>query len=123
MAVIVTNKKGGRVVVRGNANTTLALSDLKKDNSETVTSATLTQIWVSSEGAGGGLVYHRANTSDANNIIYRAVTGDNSYTDFSGNGVKPDEDLKTQNIIFVLPNATTQFIAEFHKTSTFVSEY
>lgn len=123
MAVIVTNKKGGKVVVRGNANTTLALADLKKDAGETVVAATLTQIWVSSEGVNGGLVYHRANTTDANNIVYRAVSGDNSYIDFAGNGVKPDEDLKDDNIIFVVPNGTTQFIAEFHKTSTFTSEY
>lgn len=123
MAVIVTNKKGGKVVVRGTANTTLALSDLKKDNGETVTTATLTQIWVSSEGASGGLTYYRANTTDANNLIYRAVSGDTSYTDFAGNGIKPDEDLKNQQIIFVVPNGTTHFIAEFHKNSAFTSEY
>lgn len=123
MAVIVTNKKGGKVVVRGTANTTLALDDLKKDASETVTTATLTQIWVSSEGASGGVVYYRANTTDANNLIYRTVSGDSSYTDFAGNGVKPDEDKKDQQIIFVVPNGTTQFIAEFHKNSAFTSEY
>lgn len=123
MAVIVTNKKGGKVVVRGTANTTLSLSDLKKDVSETVGSATLTQIWVSSEGASGGLTYYRANTTDSNNLIYRAVSADSSFTDFAGNGVKPDEDKKTEQIIFVVPNDTTHFIAEFHKNSVFVSEY
>ena len=120
---IVTNKKGGKVVFRGVANTTLQLADLRKDAGETVVSATLTQLWVSSEGATGGLTYHRINTSDANNICFRTVSADSSYYDFAGNGVKVDEDLKTGNIIFVVPNATTHFIAEFHKTSTFTSEY
>jgi hypothetical protein len=120
---IVTNKKGGKVVFRGSSNTTLALADLKKDVGETVTAATLTQLWVSSEGASGGLTYHRANTSDANNVCFRAVSGDSSYYDLAGNGVKVDEDLKTSNIIFVVPNGTTNFVAEFHKTSTFTSEY
>ena len=123
MAVIVTNKKGGKVVVRGTANTTLALDDLKKDAGETVTTATMTQIWVSSEGASGGVSYYRANTTDANNLIFRAVSADTSYTDFAGNGVKPDEDKKTEQIIFVVPNGTTLFIAEFHKNSAFTSEY
>jgi hypothetical protein len=123
MAVIVTNKKGGKVVVRGTANTTLALSDLRKDVGETVTSATLTQIWVASEGASGGLVYYRANTTDANNICYRSVSGDSSYLDLAGNGLKFDEDKKTTQIIFVVPNGTTTFVAEFHKNSTFTSEY
>ena len=123
MAVIVTNKKGGKVVVRGTANTTLALDDLKKDAGETVTTATMTQMWVSSEGASGGVSYYRANTTDANNLIYRTATGESLYTDFAGNGVKPDEDKKTQQIIFVVPNGTTLFIAEFHKNSAFTSEY
>ena len=78
---------------------------------------------ISSEGASGGVVYYRANTTDANNLIYRTVSGDSSYTDFAGNGVKPDEDKKDQQIIFVVPNGTTQFIAEFHKNSAFTSEY
>lgn len=123
MAVIVTNKKGGKVVVRGTANTTLALSDLKKDIGETVATATLTQLYVSSEGASGGVTYYRANTTDANNLIYRTATGETLYTDFAGNGIKPDEDKKAEQIIFVVPNATTIFIAEFHKNSAFTSEY
>lgn len=123
MAIVVNNKKGGRVVVRGTANTTLALSDLAKDAGETVTAATMTQMWVSSEGTNGGMLYYRGATNDANNLIYRTVSGDDSFIDFAGNGVKPDENLKTQNITLVVPNGTTTFIVEFHKTSTFVSEY
>jgi hypothetical protein len=64
MAVIVTNKKGGKVVVRGTANTTLTLDDLKKDVSETVNTATLTQIWVSSE-------YNRRKQSDLQSCFRR----------------------------------------------------
>lgn len=123
MAVTITNKKGGKVVVRGSANTTIALTDLAKDGGEVVTSATITQIWAASEGATGGMVYWRKNTTDANNAIVRIASQDNAYFDFAGNGIKPDEDLKDQSIIFVVPGANTNFIAEFHKTSTFVSEY
>ncbi len=120
---IVTNKKGGKVVFRGTSNTTLALTDLKKDVGETVVSATLTQLWVSSDGTNGGVQYYRANTTNANNLCFRMVSGETSWADFSGNGIKVDEDLKDQQIIFVVPNDTTHFVAEFHKSSTFVSEY
>lgn len=123
MAVTVTNKKGGRVVVRGSANATITLSSLAKDGGETVVAATLTQIWAASEGATGGMVLWRANTTDSNNQILRIASQDNAYFDFSGNGVKPDEDKKATDIIFVVPGANTNFIAEFHKTSTFTSEY
>jgi len=119
---IVTNKKGGKVVFRAAANTTLSLADLRKDEGETVLSATLTQIWVSSEGTSGGCVYYRG-AVDANNLCFRAVSGENDYSDFAGNGVKVDDDLKDQNIIFVVPNSTTIVVAEFHKNSTFTSEY
>jgi hypothetical protein len=116
MAVIVTNKKGGRVVVRGNSNTTLQLSDFAKDIGETVTAVTLTQIWGSTDQAV--LTYHRANTTDVNNLILIISPGDTEHLDFAGNGVKPDEDLKTANVIITITDSNTTFIAEFHKTST-----
>jgi hypothetical protein len=116
MAVVVTNKKGGRVVVRGNANTVLQLSDFAKDESETVTAVTLTQIWGSTDQAA--LKYYRANTTDVNNLILTISPGDTEYLDFAGNGVKPDEDLKTANVIITITDSNTTFIAEFHKNST-----
>lgn len=122
MAVIVTNKKGGKVVVRGSANATITLDSLKKDVGETVTSATLTQVWCASEGATGGVVIWRANTTDSNNAVVRIASQDNAYFDFAGNGIKPDEDLKTQQIIIVA-GANTNYIVEFHKNSAFTSEY
>lgn len=116
MAVVVTNKKGGRVVVRGNANTTLQLSDFAKDESETVTAVTLTQIWGSTDQAA--MKYFRANTSDANNLIITIAPTASEHFDFAGNGVKPDEDLKTANVIFLVTEGNSSFVAEFHKTST-----
>jgi hypothetical protein len=118
---IVTNKKGGKVVVRGTSNTTVTLDSLKKDNGETVDAATLTQLWVSC-GAAGGVQYYRANTTDANNLCFR-VGPEANWADFAGNGVKIDEDLKDQQIIFVVPDGASVFVAEFHKSSTYVSEY
>lgn len=123
MAVIITNKKGGKVVLRGSANATITLDSLKKDAGETVGSATVTQIWCASEGATGGMVLWRANTTDSNNAIVRIASQDNAYFDFAGNGIKPDEDKKTTDIIIVVPGANTNYIVEFHKSSTFTSEY
>lgn len=116
MAVVITNKKGGRVVVRGSANTTLELDDFAKDESETVTAVTLTQIWGSTNAAA--MKYFRANTSDANNLILTIAPGATEHLDFAGNGAKPDEDLKTANVIFVVAESDASFVAEFHKTST-----
>lgn len=119
---IVTNKKGGKVVFRGTSNTTLSLADLKKDNGETVTAATLTQLWVSSAMTGPGVQYFRANTTNSNNLCFQ-IGEEGNWADFAGNGVKVDEDLKDQQIIFVVPDDNTLFVAEFHKSSTYVSEY
>jgi len=119
---IVTNKKGGKVVFRGTSNTTLSLTDLRKDVGETVSAATLTQLWVSSAITGTGVKYFRANTSDANNLCFQ-IGAEANWADFAGNGVKVDEDLKGEQIIFVVPDDNTVFVAEFHKSSTFVSEY
>ena len=115
MAVIVTNQPGNRIVIRGSANATYQLSDLAT-SSETVTSATLAQIYCSSEG-GGSVVVWRANTTDANNAIMRIASQDNGYFDFAGNGVVPDADKKTANVIIQVAGANTHYVVVLHKQS------
>jgi hypothetical protein len=115
MAVIVTNQSGNRVTIRGSANATYSMSDLAVAG-ESVTSATLAQIWCSSEG-GGNVVVWRANTTDANNAIVRIASQDNAYFDFAGNGVVPDADKKTANVIIQVTGANTNYIVTLHKQS------
>ena len=115
MAVVVTNQPGKTVVIRGSANATIQLSDLATAD-ETVTSATITSIWCASEG-GGSVVIYRANTTDANNAILRIASQDNAFFDFAGNGVVPDADKKTANVIIQVSGANTNYIVALHKQS------
>ena len=115
MAVIVTNQPGNRIVIRGSANATYQMSDLAT-SSETVVSATLAQVYCSSEG-GGSVVIYRANTTDANNAIVRVASQDNGYFDFAGNGVVPDADKKTSSVIIQVSGANTNYVIVLHKQS------
>jgi len=115
MAVIVTNQPGNRIVIRGSANASYQMSDLAT-SSETVVSATLAQVYCSSEG-GGSVVIYRANTTDANNAIVRVASQDNGYFDFAGNGVVPDADKKSANVIIQVSGANTNYIVVLHKQS------
>lgn len=115
MAVIVTNQPGNRIVIRGSSNATYQLSELATA-SETVTSATLAQIYCSSEG-GGSVIVYRANTTDANNAIMRMASQDNGYFDFAGNGVVPDADKKSANVIIQVSGANTNYVIVLHKQS------
>ena len=115
MAVVVTNQPGKTAVVRGSANATIQLSDLATAG-ETVTSATITQVWCASEG-GGSVIIYRANTTDANNAILRIASQDNAYYDFAGNGVVPDADKKTTDIIVQVSGANSNYIIALHKQS------
>lgn len=119
---IVTNKLGSKVVLRVWGNTNIAVSDLALSTNEIVTAAHITQLLGATEGAGE-FTYWRANTSDANNRILRVASQDNAYIDLAGNGLTPDKDLQTANIIFVVGTANTNMTVEFRKTSNFSTEY
>ena len=115
MPVIVTNQPGNRIVIRGSSNGTYQMSDLATA-SETVVSATLAQVYCSSEG-GGSVIIYRANTTDANNAIVRMASQDNGYFDFAGNGVVPDADKKSANVIIQVSGANTNYVIVLHKQS------
>lgn len=121
---IATNKIGGKAVLRVYANTNISVNALSVGAAEVVTSATVTQIFYTSNNAAAS-GYWRANTSVGNNAIIKLLPNDHGYFDFTGVGVGPDQDLKTANIVFVVPgsSADTVIIAEFHKESTFTSTY
>ena len=116
MAVVVVNQPGNKVVIRGSSNATYQMSDLAAAG-ETVTSATLAQIWCSSEGATGGVQVWRANTTDSNNQIIRIASQDNGFFDFAGNGCVPDFDKKTANVIINVTGANTNYVIALHKQS------
>lgn len=113
---IITNKPGTKTVLRIYGNTNFSVNTLSVGATEIVGAASLTQVFHSSNG-GTSTVYWRANTSVANNACWRMISGESGYTDFAGVGVGADVDLRTANIIFVVPDASTTIIAEFHKES------
>lgn len=119
---IVTNKIGTKATLRIIGNTNFSVNTLSVGSQEVVGAATLTSIYVTSNDATSSS-YYRANTSNAQNRILTLVPG-NDYFDFAGNGISPDNDNKTANIIFNIAGANnTVIIAEFHKQSSYQSEY
>lgn len=120
---IVTNKLGTKAVLRIIGNTNISVNTLSVGEGETVGAATLTNIYVTSNDATSS-AYYRANTANAQNRILTLLPNDHGFMDFAGNGISPDADNKTANIIFEVAGANnTVIIAEFHKQSTYTSEY
>lgn len=118
---IITNKIGSRVVLKVTGNTNISVNALSIGAAEVVTGATLTQLFFTSSDTANSSFW-RANTSVANNNILR-LTAPGDYFDFTGVGISPDVDLKSANVVFVVPGTETTIVAEFHKDSTFDSEY
>lgn len=120
---IVTNKIGTRAVLRINANVNISVNTLSIGAGEIVGAATLTSIYYTSNDATSS-AYYRGNTALPDTAILRLVPTHNAYLDFAGNGISPDQDLRTANIIFVVSGANnTSIIAEFHKTSNANTNY
>lgn len=121
---IITNKIGTRATMRVYANTNISVNALSVGAGEIVGAATLTQIFFSSNN-GAAAAYWRANTSVANNSIMKLVPGGIEYVDYAGVGISPDYDLRTANIVFVVPGSSsdTSIVAEFHKISSANTEY
>ena len=121
---IVTNKIGTRAVMRVYANTNISVNALSVGAGENVTAATLTQIYFVSNNAAAS-AYWRANTSVANNSILKLIPNDHGYIDLAGVGISADYDLRTANIVFVVPGSSsdTSIIAEFHKISSANTDY
>lgn len=115
---IVTNKPGGRVLMKVWGNTNINVATFQSNNSETISKLHLSMVLGGSEGSSNTL-YYRANTSDANNLCLRIVSQDNVNYDLSGNGLMPDADLQTSNVIFVVSGTATFFLAEFKKESNY----
>lgn len=120
---IVTNKIGTKATLRIIGNTNFSVNTLSVGSQEVVGAATLTSIYVTSNDATSSS-YYRANTSNAQNRILTLLPNDHGFFDFAGNGISPDNDNKTANIIFNITGANnTVIIAEFHKQSSYQSEY
>jgi len=119
---IATNRIGTKTVLRIYANTNVSVNALSIGSTEIVGAATLTCIYCTGDGAQS-VVYSRGNTSVSNNNIARFWPQDNGFIDFAGNGTQPDADLKTANIIFTVPTANVQIVAEFHKVSSANTDY
>jgi len=120
---IVTNKIGTRAVLRINANVNISVNTLSVGASEIVGAATLTSIYYASNDATTA-AYYRGNTASVDSAILRLVPTHNTYLDFAGNGISPDQDLRTANIIFVVSGANnSSIIAEFHKISNANTNY
>jgi len=120
---IVTNKIGTRTVLRINANVNISVNTLSIGAGESVGAATLTSIYYTSNDATAS-AYYRSNTSSIDNAILRLAPTHNTFLDFAGYGISPDQDLRTANIIFVVSGANnSSIIAEFHKISNANTNY
>ena len=110
---VLSNQKGGKMVVLFTANTTMTVASANVDATETVTGLHVNQIWYGSDSG-----YSRVSRG-ANTILIAGSTG---YMDFAGGGAAIQLDIAA-NVVVNSTSANSTLIIDFQKVSTYTSQY
>lgn len=113
---ILTNQKGGKLVVLFTSNTELQVASANVDATETVSGLAINQIWYGIDGASG--TYWKV--SRGSNTI--AICETSQYMDFAGNGASLQID-PAANVVVNCTSANCTLIIDFQKTSSYTSQY
>lgn len=110
---ILSNQKGGKLVVLFTSNTEMTVASANVDATETVTGLHINQVWY---GLDGG--YWKI--SRGSNTIQIAETS--LYNDFAGCGAAIQLD-QSANVVVNCTSANCTLIVDFQKVSTYTSQY
>ena len=113
---ILSNQKGGKIVVLFTSNTTLTVASANTDATETVNGLAINQIWYGTDGAAG--TYWKV--SRGSNTI--SICEQSQYMDFAGNGAAIQLD-QAADVVVNCTSANCTLIIDFQKQSTFTSSY
>jgi hypothetical protein len=110
---ILSNQKGGKLVVLFTSNTEMTVASANVDATETVTGLHINQVWYGLDG-GYWKISRGANT------IQIAETS--LYNDFAGCGAAIQLD-QSANVVVNCTSANCTLIVDFQKVSTYTSQY
>jgi hypothetical protein len=110
---ILSNQKGGKLVLLFTSNTTLEVASANVDATETVSGLHINQMWT---GLDGG--YWKI-ARGANTIL---IHNGSDYTDFAGSGAAIQLDASA-NVVVNCTSSNSTLIVDFQKVSSFTSEY
>jgi hypothetical protein len=110
---VLSNQKGGKLVMLFTSNAELSVASANVDASETVTGLHINQIWTGID-SGFWKVSRGANTV----IIHNG----SDYTDYAGNGAALQVD-PAANVVVECTSANCTLIVDFQKVSSYTSVY
>ncbi len=110
---ILSNQKGGKLVLLFTSNTTFEVSSANVDASETVSGLHINQMWTGLDSGFWKL-------ARGSNTIF--IYDSSDYVDFAGNGCALQLDAAA-NVVVNCTSANSTMIVDFQKVSSFTSEY
>lgn len=110
---VMSNQKGGKIVVLFTSNTEMSVASANVDATETVTGLHINQVWY-------GLDNGYWKISRGANTIQIAETS--VYNDFAGAGAAIQLD-PAANVVVSCTSANSTLIIDFQKVSTYTSQY
>lgn len=111
---ILSNQKGGKLVVLFTSNTEISPASANVDATETVTGLHINQMWFGTDGTGYWKVSRGAN------VVQVAETS--LFNDFAGCGAAIQLD-QSANVVVNCTSSNCTLIIDFQKVSTFTSQY
>ena len=111
---VLSNQKGGKLVMLFTSNTTMTVASANVDATETVSGLHINQIWFGTDGAGWWKVSRGAN------VVQIAETS--VYADFAGCGAAIQID-PAADVTVNCTSANSTLIIDFQKVSSYTSQY
>jgi hypothetical protein len=110
---VLSNQKGGKIVVLFTSNTEMTVASANVDATETVTGLHINQVWYGLDN-GYWKISRGANTLQ--------IAETSVYNDFAGCGAALQID-QAANVVVNCTSANSTLIIDFQKVSTFTSQY
>lgn len=111
---VLSNQKGGKIVVLFTSNTEMTVASANLDATETVSGLHINQVWYGLDSTGYWKISRGAN------VVQTADTS--TYMDFAGAGAALQID-PAANVVVNCTAANCSLIVDFQKVSTYTSQY
>jgi len=111
---VLSNQKGGKIVVLFTSNTEMTVASANVDATETVTGLHINQAWYGIDDVGYWKVSRGSNTIQ--------IAGTSTYADYAGCGAAIQID-PAANVVVNCTSANSTLIIDFQKVSTYTSQY
>jgi hypothetical protein len=111
---VLSNQKGGKIVVLFTANTVMTVASANVDATETVTGLHINQAWYGLDDGGYWKISRGSNTIQ--------IAGTSTFLDYAGCGAAIQID-PAANVVVNCTSANSTLIIDFQKVSTYTSQY